>query len=203
MLIDRRLAIALPWSVIYQPRISGLPEAVALSESERGVLEALSHLVVDGRQPEPVALGAIVAEAQTSAATVLEGVNRLRQRGWIVCTGLIHLDLEDRCLLLGEGLTRAAVMAAKRELALYEVVVDGRQYLVVYEQRRQESLKRARWTARAFELERAGSDSAGAGGAVMEADGATREEARDALVERLAGVDGGRGGEQLPENRLR
>jgi len=165
--------------------VSEHDDAADLSDSEQCVLEALSHHVADGRQAEPALLGSVVKQARVPAAVVFEGIQQLRHRGWVVCTGSIHLSHDDRCLLLGEGLARAAVMAAKRELALFEVFVGSQHYLVAYEHRANAKRSESEWSARAFAAERAGAPP------LMEAEGVTREDARDALVDRLSAADSG------------
>ena len=150
-----------------------------LTEAEFAVIEALSLYVVGGRLDPYVSIGEIISQTGIDPDIVNAAISRLMGRNWIA-PGLPYPWTDDEVLRLqGEGLSRAAALAARRELSLYEIKVGPHSYYISYEDPARNNGRRT-WIARAHRAE------AMSNGPAAEAPGITRAKARDALVQRLS-----------------
>jgi hypothetical protein len=87
---------------------------MTLTPDERAVLLAASTFMADGRQVQVLPLGELRGRTGLDRSQAHEAVERLRERGWLVCTGGLHSGDRDGCILMGEGLRRAKALAARR-----------------------------------------------------------------------------------------
>jgi hypothetical protein len=149
-----------------------------LNDAERTVLEALSVYVVEGRLGPLVSIGELFAQTGLCRDAFDAAFRGLIARNWIA-PGLPDHWTEDHVIgLQGEGLARAAAIATRRDLTLFEVQVADICFFVSYEEPTREHGKRT-WTARAHRADAPGSAPEAT------AIGITRAKARDALVQKL------------------
>src|SRR5262245_424542 len=95
-----------------------------LTDAENAVIEALSFYVVEGRI-DRISIGELISQAGLNAELVNAAISRLMGRDWIE-PGLPYPWTDDHVVSLqGEGLARAAALAARRELTLYEIKIEG------------------------------------------------------------------------------
>lgn len=144
------------------------------SDLETRLLQGFSHYVVGGRLRDSVTVRELVTASGLSEAETSAAISRLLGRGWATVSNPLHWTSSDTVVLQGEGLARAAAIAARRELTLHEVQIGEDCFFVAYEEPGPGG--RTLWTARAF---LAGHQE---GKSVAEASGPTRTSARDLLA---------------------
>src|SRR5262245_1688376 len=121
-----------------------------LSAAENATVEAFSHYVLNGRIDFRLTVGEISAQTELSDVDLNAALSRLLGRSWLVAPTKYLWDDDDAISLCGEGLARAASLAARRDLTLFEIQVGGECYYISYnepDRKRKQKL----WTARAHE----------------------------------------------------
>ena len=150
-----------------------------LSHFESTVIEALSLYVVDGRLDPQVSIGEIISQTGLDAEFVNGAISRLMGRNWIA-PGLPYPWTDESLFSLqGEGLARAAALAARRELTLFEMKISDTTFFISYDEPARERGRRI-WTARAHRADMPDGEPEAS------ATGITRAKARDALVDKLS-----------------
>lgn len=148
------------------------------TDAEAAVIEAMSVYVIEGRVEPHVSVGELIDQTGLTQESFDAALNRLITRDWIAPGLPVPWDNDDVVGLQGEGLARAAALAARRELTLFEVRVAGVCFYVSYEEPIRARGQRT-WTARAHRAEAPGAEPEAT------ATGITRAKARDALVQKL------------------
>jgi hypothetical protein len=162
-----------------------------LSTAEEQVLEALSHFVVGGRLRDSISVREVASVAGIPTETVNGALARLSGRAWVLISAGVQWGPDDHLTLVGEGLARAASIAARRELTLHEVKVGEECFFISYDEPLPKSGQSPIWTAKAH---RAGGSS---GEVAAQATGATRSMARDAVYALLVAAEGAKS--ELPK----
>lgn len=150
-----------------------------LSAAEVAVIDAFSHYVIDGKVDVRLTVGELIAQTGFPPELVNAALSRLLGRNWLEAPTKYLWDDDDAIAIHGEGLARAAALAARRELTLYEVKLNGGRYYVAYDEPGRNAARKS-WAARAFCAENPGAE------AVATASGITRAKARDGLIAKLA-----------------